>query len=354
MTAAAGLGVVLVAGLAVAVLTQTGEPGLVPEAGLPDPGPLTRWGLPTARALRDLTATMTIGLLVVASVILSGKEERTTRRLLPLRVRAVRGAAVCAVAWVVAGLIVLVFTYSDVSGYPVTTTRSPSELAWFVTDFDLGRFLAASVLLSALVAAGCFLRPQASEAGLLAMVALGALWPLAQTGHAASTQNHATAVNLMFAHLVAVATWVGGLAALALLHGDLRRDRDEVLRRYSVLAGCCFALVAVSGLIGGALRVEGWHNLTTPFGLLLLLKAAALGVLGVVGYMQRRILSRIAQGSRLAAQRRFVRLAVTELIFMGVAMGLGIALGRTPPPQPAERKDQTVAGSHPCAPWTRP
>jgi hypothetical protein len=41
-----------------------------PVAGLPDTGALVRWGLPVVRAIHDLAAASTIGLLVVAATII--------------------------------------------------------------------------------------------------------------------------------------------------------------------------------------------------------------------------------------------------------------------------------------------
>jgi hypothetical protein len=49
-----------------------------PVAGLPDVGPVVRWGLPIVRAIHDLAAASTVGLLLVAATIIP--EARTTSR----------------------------------------------------------------------------------------------------------------------------------------------------------------------------------------------------------------------------------------------------------------------------------
>ena len=74
-----------------------------PVAGLPDVGVLVRWGLPIVRAIHDLAAATTIGLLVVAATIIP--EARHTSR----RITAARYACTSGVVWVVAGLVGLVF-----------------------------------------------------------------------------------------------------------------------------------------------------------------------------------------------------------------------------------------------------
>ena len=41
-----------------------------PVPGLPDAGPLVRWGLPLVRAVHDVAAALTVGLLVLAATII--------------------------------------------------------------------------------------------------------------------------------------------------------------------------------------------------------------------------------------------------------------------------------------------
>ena len=63
---AVAVAVLAAMGVAIAVLAVTG--GLSPAAnGLFDPGVLVRVGLPAARAVHDLSAALTIGLLVMAA-----------------------------------------------------------------------------------------------------------------------------------------------------------------------------------------------------------------------------------------------------------------------------------------------
>ena len=93
----------------VAVVIPAGLLGGVfaaPVAGLPDPGQIVRWGLPIARAVHDLAAAGTIGLLVVAATIIP--EASNTSR----RITAARYASASGVVWVVAGLVGLVFSLS--------------------------------------------------------------------------------------------------------------------------------------------------------------------------------------------------------------------------------------------------
>ena len=72
----------------------------------------------------------------------------------------------------------------------------------------------------------------------------------------------------MGVHLLGVAVWVGGLAALALMWRTLGRDLSVTVARYSVLAGWAYALVAISGVQQAILRVGSWSAVTSAYGLL--------------------------------------------------------------------------------------
>jgi cytochrome c oxidase assembly factor CtaG len=97
------------------------------------------------------------------------------------------------------------------------------------------------------------------------------------------------------------------------------------------MAGWCFAVVAGSGLLNAWLRLGSLTALGTTYGLLVMAKAAALGLLGVGGWTHRRVTLR-----RLERDRRwFVRLASVELVVMGATVGLAVALSRSVPPTAA-------------------
>ncbi len=120
----------------------------VPLPGLPDPGAVTRWGLPLARGLRDGSASLTIGLLLIAAVALPPASPERAGVLEGPRHRAARLAAAVGFVWVACGVGMVVLTYSDVAGVRVTSGTGLGGVASFVTDFDLGRALAASTALS--------------------------------------------------------------------------------------------------------------------------------------------------------------------------------------------------------------
>ncbi|MEQ1737001.1 MAG: bifunctional copper resistance protein CopD/cytochrome c oxidase assembly protein, partial [Rhodoglobus sp.] len=82
--------------------------------------------------------------------------------------------------------------------------------------------------------------------------------------------------------------------------------------------------------VSASIRVPTFEDLLTPYGILVLVKVAALGALGLFGAYQRRILiGRVTSGG---TPRWFWMMVATELAFMGVASGVAAALARTSPP----------------------
>ncbi len=78
------------------------------QAGLPDPGPVVRLGLPVTRTLQDMAAALTVGLLVLAACAVPPADRSVADDLVGHRARAVRFAAGASTAWLFAGLATLV------------------------------------------------------------------------------------------------------------------------------------------------------------------------------------------------------------------------------------------------------
>ena len=157
----------------------------------------------------------------------------------------------------------------------------------------------------------------------LAALSVLAVLPLALAGHAAGSASHDTAVNSLAVHLVAAVLWVGGLLGLVVLRPvlgkGLARERGALQH-----AG---RLVASSWSHCPACRTpgSGWARCprsATPYGVLVVDKVVALVVLGLAGWQQRRRWSdRMATDE--GARALFARLAVVEVVVMGVAVRAG-------------------------------
>ena len=301
------------------------------QPGLPDAGAAVRVGLPVTRTLQDLAAALTVGLLVLAACVLPPAGAQVRDELVGHRARAVRFAAIASTCWLLVGSVTLVFTYADVAGISPTAPDFTSQLGYFLRSFDVGRSMVASLVLVALVSIGTMLATRMSTVGWLALLSLGALLPLALSGHVAGSDDHQAAVDSLGIHLLGVTVWVGGLAALVLLSPWVTATLPVSVRRYSTLAGWCFALVAGSGLVNAWLRLGSLSGLASAYGVLVIIKTLALVLLGLAGWWHRRAVLPKLDGDQ-SSRRDFLRLAVVEVLVMGATIGVAVALSRSAPP----------------------
>ncbi|WP_022908190.1 cytochrome c oxidase assembly protein [Curtobacterium sp. B18] len=320
----AGPGVLLLVGF-VSLLVALVVGGGANAALIADPGAVVRFGLPIARMVVDLAAAATIGGLALATVGLS--------RTAPEWNRAIDVAAGAAGVWTVAAAVSTFFTFLSVAGSTISIDEQFGQsMGVFLTGTELGLAWLVTVLVAAAVTVLCFAVRARGMVALTAGVAMIGLLPLAQQGHAAGTASHDAAVTALGLHLVGAALWVGGLVMLALLRPVIDGDRlPVVVGRYSSIALGCFVLVAVSGVATAQIRVGVLANLFTPYGVLVLVKIAAIVAIGVFGAVQRQrtIRSLVAAPGRRGP---FWLLVVAELAVMGVASGFAAALGRTATP----------------------
>ncbi len=297
-----------------------------------DPGVVVRYGLPVAKLATTLAAAGTIGGLLLALLALSSSH--------PEYSKALDVAAASAAVWTIAAIATGFFIFMSVYLEPLSIDeRFGTLLATYFSTTELGQAWLTTALMAAVVTVLCFaLRSPALLAGV-AVVAVAALWPVAQTGHTGGTADHDAAVTAVYLHSVFAAVWVGGLLTIALLRPVLHERLAVVLRRYSTLALIAFIVVAASGLVSAQLRVGGLEALTTPYGLLVIAKVVALIGLGAFGAFYRlRLIARIERDAR--PRSAFWIIVAAELALMGAAAGLATALARTATPVPQVPVDQ--------------
>ncbi|WP_431949319.1 cytochrome c oxidase assembly protein [Nocardia lijiangensis] len=299
--------------------------------GIPDPGPLTTYGLPAIRALADLAAALTVGSLLFAAFLVPPQADG----LLDVGgYRAVRRASNFAVIWACCAALLVPLTVSDTTGQPATDVWRPEQLWRAIGQVDLAEAWRTTVIFALIVAVGCRLALRWGWTPLLLGGAIVTMMPLALTGHSSSGGSHDIATNSLILHLVSAAVWVGGL--FAVLAHALRggAHTDIAVRRFSLAATLAFVVIGVSGVINSWVRVPLDELFTSTYGRLVLAKAAALLVLGVIGYFQRR-----AAVPALAAnpgdRAALIRFGAVEALVFAATVGLAVGLGRTPPPPPS-------------------
>ena len=322
--------------LVVALVAGGGRP-TAPPAGIPDAGRLTEWALPLVRLLADVSAVVTIGLLLAAAVLIPSR----TDVLSTGANRAARLAAWWSLVWAAAAATQSVLVLSDVLGYSLARTLSPSVLLTYLPSLPTSAAWAAMAVLALIVSVAAREAQQPAGVSLALVLAVAALVPVSLSGHAASAADHDLAASSLVVHVVAVVVWVGGLLSLVWYAQADGRFLAVAARRFSPLALGAFVAVGVSGVANAFVRVPSWGDLwSTGYGQLVIAKTAAFAALGVVGWWHRRQTLPALDGHEPGA---FGRLAGGEALVMLGVIGLAVALSRTPTPVDPTAAPPTLA-----------
>lgn len=294
-----------------------------------DPGAVVRWGLPLSTLVVNLSLSGTVGALVLSCFAFSSDRDEYGKAL--------DVAAGCAAVLTVAAAATGLFTFVSVSNVPWSFDQTfTNGLSSFLTSVSLGQAWLGITLIAAAVTVLCFAVRNQTAIVFVTLLAMAAVVPMAQQGHSAEAAGHDAAVTSFGLHVLFAAIWLGGLLTLIVIQRALGGGRlVTVLERYSTVALISFIVVAASGYVNAELRIGTLAELLTPYGILVLMKVAALAVLGFFGLMQRRVLiDRLKRGGKRST---FWWIVTAELAFMGIASGVAAALARTVTPVPEAR-----------------
>jgi putative copper resistance protein D len=303
-------------------LTQSNINGLA----IGGTGNFTGWGLPASKLVMDVSSVGVIGMLLTCLLLPEDDREpsATARRCL-------RTASRLALAWGISNAALLIFSWSDVVAAPVTKLPFTQLIAHTTRTFPDAADFISSTALAFVIAVG--LSVIESRRGMLILLPLSVynVVPMALQGHA----SHGTVLKYsLIVHVIAMSLWVGGLAAL-LMH--VRREPALLavaVPRFSNVALACYATVAATGLIAaweliGAVPAV-WGS---RYGVLVIIKAAALISLGIFGWWHRRhTVQKIRADEDGRSRRAFIQLAAAEIVVMAIAISTAVALSRTASP----------------------
>ena len=306
----------LVAGTAAAALIG----GVVKPLEVADPGDFVRWAYPITKSLFNVSVAATFGTLVLAAFALP----EASRALQ----RALNFAAAAASTWTILAMANILFTYLALTGSPFSGDQLFGESLWlFLTQIELGQLLGYNLIVAAVLSILTLTVKRLSWVAGLVILAGAGIVPLALMGHASGSENHSLAVNSLGMHLVGISVWVGGLAAVLVLHRVA--EQENLIRRFSTLALVSFVLVAVSGVGSSFVALGKLENLASPYGLLVCLKVAAFVLLGLAGARYRIHLMKTGENQRKPI---VLKLLISELLVMAITMGIAAGLAKTAPP----------------------
>ena len=307
-----------------------------PAGGLPWAGSGTSWALPIVRFLHDAAAIVTLGFLLLAVALLPDRKGG----LGPSARSAQRVARASAGVWLLTVLVELLLSLSQEAGVPLSQLHW-SNVSFYVTNVTDGETYLAVAIAALLIVLTPAISRVNTAALLLAVAIVGLALPPLLTGHSASAGDHDAALSSLTIHVLAASLWIGGLVAVSWLAGrKAPKSLAIALPRFSTLALVCFATVALSGLLNAYIRIGTFADLGTRYGGLVIAKATALIALGIVGYRHRR---RGLPAAAAGDKRAFMRLAGVEVAVMGIAVGLAVALSKSPTPQPRSVPDTSAA-----------
>lgn len=327
----------VVAGMLVASALALSGSAAAAALGLPDAGALVSRATPIVRVLAEIAATVTVGALLLAAVL---APPQRSGYLDVAGFRAVRVAAAAATVWTAAALLMVPLTVAEALGRPLPDVLAVAPLTAALPLLPTSSaWLLAAGIAAAVAVGSAFTLAWGWACGLF-LVAVGGLLPVAASGHSAVGGSHDIATDSLLLHVVAAALWVGGLLAVLLIATTTPRALRTALPRFSTLAAWCWAVLALSGLVNLAVRVElSAQALLTPYGAVVGAKTVALGVLGLLGLVHRRRTVQAAVGGRTVD---LLRWGGIELLIMTVTIGLAVGLGRTPPPPGSESEPSRV------------
>ena len=309
-----GVPVLLVVLASLGGLTESEIPGL-PVVPL-----VTLVSLPVDIWIRDLATAITVGGAIVGGLLAPRPDARIGR--------ITSGAAL---VWLVALAGQAVLTVSNVLAMPLRSSLDPTVLWSLLTQTTVGRVILIQFALVLLVAILGWVVLDRFTGALIVLAAGTAAFLPGFTGHSGMTDGHTVATLSLGLHVLAAAAWVGGLIATMVYVGNRSPDSDVVLRKFSVLALVCVVLLAESGLLNASLRLDGPASLlTSPYGAIVIAKVCVLVVLIGFGYRQRRRV--IDTFTPNQPTPTLIRLGVWETAWMGIVIGLAVALARTAPP----------------------
>jgi copper transport protein len=147
--------------------------------------------------------------------------------------------------------------------------------------------------------------------GAVITVGIAATWAMSE--HASVGIQPGVAMPVDVLHLVSMALWLGGLAALATaLYRTTGIERSAV-RRFSRIAFTCVCVLVATGIYQSWRQVGSWHALgATTYGRLLIVKVTLVVILVGVAALSRRWTGRLAEHPTTAADVGLVPVTAAE------------------------------------------
>lgn len=310
--------------------TTPPEPTGGPPPGDGNPqeaAPISSTGLWIARFVNYVSITIIVGLLLAGTFLL--KDEKEQRQSFEL-------VGEMAIVWALSAIMVFVMalTVAATLGLPEALQGGlPQRFAG--TRLGKAALIQAGLALALAVVASRVGRGSKVGRETSVLITGAALFTPALWGHAGTSNQVVLAVASDWVHLVAVTSWVGGLAILALfvLRPDSTMDVAATSARFSKVAGISVVVVLVTGTINSLMRINSPGLLfSTQWGRLVLIKLGLFGVIALLGLRNRSKMLKAIAADPQSGRETFRKMAGIELLVMLLSFAAATALASTNPP----------------------
>ena len=320
----------LLAGVPVLLLALWGIGGLNEQSipGLPVVPVQTLWALPLDLWIRDTALAFVVGFALVGGVLAPTPDPRSGRL-----------ASLAALVFLTTLTLQCILTVSEVLALPLRDSVNPVVIWSLLTQTTLGRVILIQFIVMALVAVLAWVVLGRWTGLVVSVATIFVAFLSGFIGHSGIQEGHLSATISLGMHVVAASIWIGGLVATVDYVRRPAPAASVVLRRFSTVALICVIVLAQTGLVNASLRIDGISALiTSVYGALLLGKIMILIILIGYGRRQRQVLGRALDFGTSKVNTLF-KFSFLELVWMGSALGLSVALSRAAPPgasQPAD------------------
>jgi len=268
----------------------------------------------------------TIGALLAMAFLLLDVEGKTSTSAEKLR----NFLKVSAAVWVIGVIGSIIFTLALILDSPISVALDGTVIRSFVTQYDLGKYLAFEAIVAYAVFIFSFRVRKILSLILLLIISLAGLVAPVFQSHSASGGSHSLVIGSLIIHVIGLSLWVGGILAIALLSAS---ERAIAVPRFSQLALWAAIAVVISGVLNAWARLNFLSAWNSTYAYIVIAKTLATIALITLGYLHRKNLS----GKESINWVGFGKLLTIEAAIMIVTVALGSWLSNTgSPDRPGE------------------
>ena len=272
--------------------------------------------------LQLLASVVLIGLLLDIAFFI--RESKSKLGSEALRIRNL--VSIAAAVWFMTTLGMIFLEVANILNQPLVNAFDPVVIKSFITQTSLGKTYAITLIASLVILAILPIMKKTTGAIFALLITLiGLISPIFES-HSAAAANHSLAIGSLLFHVVFISLWVGGVLGLMVINPA---ERELAIPRFSSLALWSVVVVAISGAVNAATRLNFAAAWGTFYALLVILKVLLTAILILIGSKHRSYIA-----NKLTGTKAVFYLLTGEFLIMVMTLAIGGWLSTTQPPVP--------------------